>query len=192
MGYRTVILGDDVVLLEQPDGTWTPLPPPDDGGWGDLRAGTTWYQTYFVGLEGVVWTNADPLDPASPWIRESTGTTADLFAVDTGLGGVETEEIMLVAGSEGTLLTHDHWNSVWDSIDTGLTVDFIRYSNGILLTEDGELLQPSGQYGEGEIELRPRGAYPGALGLDGWPDDLVVVGVDGLARHLYHAEPNPW
>lgn len=179
---RTLILGDDVVLNEQPDGTWAPLPPPE-GGWGDLRAGDSRYRTYLVGLEGVVWQNAEPFDPASPWIRQPTGTTADLFAVDSGPHSEETAESMVVVGSQGMLLIYD--SGTWERIDTGRTADFIRYSDPLLLTDEGEILELD--WDDEGIELEHVRTFPGALGFDTWPPhDKMVVGVDGLVMHLYN------
>jgi hypothetical protein len=196
LGDYFAILGDDVVLLRQDDGTWTPLEPPE-GEWGRLRAGKDdGYFQYLVGLEGIVWTNVE--DPAlASWGRESVGTTADLFAIGDGPETPDGEsDTVVIAGSNGTLLTHTRWTWDWHRLETDTTADFIGYSSGILLTAEGEIMELEAIEQPWRARLVHLHDYPGALGLDASVDpverEIVLVGADGLAARLWYEEQPPW
>lgn len=182
-GIDTWVVGDGVVLRKPFDGEWTEVPPPA-GGWGDLRAGWGGHGLHLVGLDGVVWTNHGP-----SWTAEAIGTNADLFAVSYGPGPSYLEEEVAVVGAEGTFLLR-RGAGYWERVDTGLTVDFIRYSGELLLTAEGELFEVH-QVG-GEVELSSFRTHPGALGFERSPLGLAVVGADGLAIQLTYREPAYW
>lgn len=181
---RTMILGDEVVLLEQEDGSLAELAPPEVG-WGLLRDGINHGQTYLVGHDGVVWSSSDALEPSVPWIAEPTGTSMNLLAVGPSLWDVEWDALSVAAvGEGGTLLLRNVYDG-WMQLDTYTSVDFVDYENSTVLTAEGELIRIATPG-----ELTSWDLVPGARGLASLPDGLgfAVVGSAGLAAEWIFIE----
>jgi hypothetical protein len=132
IGSRLLMAGDDVLLVQGADGTWTEVTAPD-GGWGQLRAlFNHGDRLYAVGLDGVIRSTSDP---SGEWIAESSGTQADLFAI----GDLHPKSGGTVAalGAGGTLLVRK--SEGWERVDTDVSVDFLAYENLLVLGSDGGL-----------------------------------------------------
>jgi hypothetical protein len=178
-----LLVGDGVVVRMSVEGEWTEIPPPD-GGWGQLRAGIgTYGATYLIGLDGVIWAHYEE-EPASPWIAEWPGTSADLFDIDIP-GESETP---LVVGANGTFLRGSFGS--WVPIDTGLTADLIRLHDGMLLTAEGELFEVDAY--SGVVDLSKRWTHPGALDFAHAEHQIGIVGSDGLALDISFHMQEPW
>lgn len=162
---RPLIVGDEIVLVRQLDGSWAE-PPAPAGGWGSLR-GVAWdgARTYAVGLGGVVWSTNDPL---GAWTAENTEVDVDLFDV-----GVEPERIIVV-GAEGTVLIQDP--DGWRQIDTQVDVDLIDYTDRHALGLDGSVYLV-----DGAGPLTREDTFAGALALMRSAGRTIVVGEQGLA-----------
>ena len=130
---RPIIVGDEVIVVRNADGTWSELAAPA-GGWGLLRGVT---EGYAVGLGGVIWQASEP---HGEWVAEASGVTADLFSVH-GTAAV---------GASGTLLVRNQ--NGWTRIDTGVSTDFLDFEpspfwdphwevSGYILGADGNIYQ---------------------------------------------------
>jgi photosystem II stability/assembly factor-like uncharacterized protein len=169
VGSRMVVVGDDVVRTQSIDGSWSE--PAHDGEWGQLRAlhregGRLWA----VGLEGVIWSTADP---SEAWMREPSGVETDLFDVGHHYDGV------IAVGAAGTLLLREA--GVWTRVKTREQVDLIAYEREAVLAANGELFEITGK----RHELSSIDSFPGARALGG-EGGVLVVGDDGLAIFKDH------
>jgi photosystem II stability/assembly factor-like uncharacterized protein len=130
IGSRLVVAGDEVLLVQGPDGTWTEATAPD-GGWGQLRAlFNHGDRLYAVGLGGVIRSASDP---SGEWIAESSGTQSDLFAVGDfhpKFGGT-----VAAFGAGGTFLVRK--SDGWERVDTDMSIDFLAFENSLVLGSDG-------------------------------------------------------
>jgi photosystem II stability/assembly factor-like uncharacterized protein len=178
---QLVVVGDEVLLVRDTDGTWLEPTPPQEplgGGWGQLRGvGGGQTRLYAVGLGGVVWSSEDPL---GEWIAEDPGVTTDLYDVGplTSAYGefVPTQsEAAIVVGSQGTILATS--DGVWNQADTGTTVDFLDFDVHYALAADGAIYDISDNGQLGLVET-----VEGARAI-AWEDyeGLTTVGVDGQA-----------
>jgi hypothetical protein len=172
-----VVVGDEVVIVRDLSGNWAEVPAPS-GGWGQLRAVySDGSRIYAVGLGGVVWSAADPLDA---WVAEDVGVAGDLFGVHAH--SADTTQIM-IAGAQGTVVLGDS-SGGWTTLDVGSTVDFIACSESTLLGADGVVTELT--Y---EGEPRPVGTFPGARALRHESyDGLVTVGDAGAAVRVDYYE----
>jgi hypothetical protein len=164
---RLVIVGDELVLARNIDGTWIEAPTPI-GGWGQLRAvGSNREQVFAVGLDGVGWSASDP---GGEWVAEDMGVDVDLFDV----GSLYSSQIMVAVGAEGTLLILD-WKG-WQPADSGVTVDLIDYHNEHVLDAEGNIYPVDYDYGP----LNVSRTHPGSTALDNthpWDPSTVGNGV---------------
>lgn len=163
VGSRLVAVGDDVVLTQAIDGSWSETP----GDWGHLRglfvAGS---RIHAVGLGGVIWSSDDP---SGEWIAEASGVEADLFAVGSFHGDV------VAVGAAGTVLIRE--SDGWTRIKTREDVDLIAYAAEAVLGAGGELFE---LHGNVTIKLDRVDRFPGARAIvrEG---HAVIVGDDGMA-----------
>jgi photosystem II stability/assembly factor-like uncharacterized protein len=126
-----VIVGDDLVLVRNFDGTWIELSAPM-GEWGQLRAVAAHNERiYAVGLGGVVWSASDP---GGEWVSEDVGVDVDLF--DVGRRS-SFPEVIAIVGAQGTVLLGDI--DGWIQGDTGVTLDLVDYDGGHVLDADGNV-----------------------------------------------------
>jgi hypothetical protein len=171
IGSRVIVAGDDVVLIQAADGTWSEVPPPADA-WGKLRAAHgAATRTYLVGHEGVIWSAEDP---GGEWVAESVGVDADL--VDVGPRSSDRwEQSIVVVGANGTLLIRD--GDGWSRVETGVGVDLLGWSEGFALAADGRVFE----LGDG-LELVPFDTFVGARALSAeHSGEMLVVGNAGMA-----------
>jgi hypothetical protein len=163
---RPIVVGDELVLVRQADGSWLEPPTPADG-WGSLRGiafdGT---RVHVVGLGGVAWSTSDPY---GVWMAEATGVESDLLDLEW-VGG----DVLVAVGAAGTLLLHD--SSGWRMHDSGLSIDLLDTLGGRVLGADGGIYASDF---EGALTLEDE--YPGALALSYSSDGVSVVGEDGFA-----------
>jgi photosystem II stability/assembly factor-like uncharacterized protein len=125
---QIVIVGDELVLARNFDGSWTEVPAPV-GGWGSLRAVASHYgRLYAVGLGGAVWSTDDP---AGAWVAENVGVDVDLFDV----GGLAGPESVVIVGAQGTLLFKG--NDGWMQSETDVAADLVDFAGGFVLGTDG-------------------------------------------------------
>jgi hypothetical protein len=169
---RPVIVGDDVILVRRPDGTWTE-PPTPPGGWGSLRGiGTNDELIYAVGLGGVAWSTTDP---SGEWTAQDVGTSVDLFDVHVesyaSYGVDYIGSGVTIVGAAGTLLFYD--SRGWRRPETDLSVDLIDLDGRCVLAADGEVYE----LGSGEV-LTAFDSIPGAEAID--CQSQVTVGAGGL------------
>lgn len=170
---RIVVMGDEVVIVRQPDDTWSEMPAPE-GGWGRLRdVHSDGTRAYAVGLSGVAWSAAD-LD--GEWVSEDVGVETDLFAVETARH--EPDRVGIV-GARGTLIVGDHERG-WTREDIGTTVDLIDISHSRILAADGEILE----YIDGKISSIDT-LFAGARALYSAGLDIAVVGDEGEAQRIH-------
>lgn len=172
---RRVVVGDDVVLVQADDGTWSEAPAPGDG-WGQLRA--VYYdgaRIYAVGLGGVIWSATDP---SGEWVAEDSGVDTDLLAIGGFYAG---EKTVLVVGAQGRALVRKA--GAWDSISTGLNVDFIDYEGQVALGTGGELYEV--RYGGAPLHV---GTVADARALT-YDDQIgmVAIGDGGAVAGKSHA-----
>jgi hypothetical protein len=177
---RLVVVGDAVVRVREPDGTWIE-PLASAVGWGQLRDVAYANGLWAVGLGGVIWTASDP---SGEWVAEDSGTTADLFAA-----GWFSEQLLGAAGAAGTVVVREADASEWRSLDSGLDADILDYQADFFLTAEGELLEAGYEHhawGLEHVETFPgaRAILPGqemaAIGL-------VVVGDAGSVTTKWNA-----
>lgn len=168
VGSRLVVVGDDVVLTQSIDGSWSETP----GDWGQLRGvySAPW-RTWAVGLGGVIWSTEDP---SGEWIAEPSGVEADLLAVGSFHGD------LVAVGAAGTLLIREA--DGWDRVKTREDVDLIAYHGQAALGAGGELFELRGN---NRVRLEQVDQFPGARALSRW-GDAVIVGDDGLALVKQH------
>jgi hypothetical protein len=169
---RYVVVGDDVVLDQAADGTWSEVAAPD-GEWGQLRA--LFHQAdriYAVGLNGVIWSTADA---SGPWVAESSGTQADLFAV----GGHEFRSgVPVVAvGAGGTVLVRK--SGTWERARNNEHIDLLGYVIPYALGANGELFEVHSDGTLSRVGKKMRGTQAVALG---W--GVVAVGNGGAAFRM--------
>lgn len=167
---KLVVVGDEVVVAQDPSGNWVEVPAPS-GSWGQLRGlYSDGSRIYVVGLAGVVWSSEDPL---GEWIAEDIGVDVDLFGVSAHVR--ETTQILIV-GAQGTALLGD--SSVgWTVVETNTTVDLIACSESTLLGADGVVTEL-----EYAGDLTIVGTFAGARALRHEAyGDLVTVGEAGAA-----------
>jgi hypothetical protein len=167
---RPVIVGDEIVLVRLPDGTWT-QPPTPEGGWGSLRSvASDGERIYAVGLEGKAWSTDHP---NGEWVAEPVGVDVDLFDIDIQGSAFSLsygpDELMIV-GEAGTMLIQDRFG--WEQYDGDLSVDLIDVHGNCMLGADGEVYE----YGT----LLPLDSSPGAMAVN-CRYDIATVGADGLA-----------
>ena len=174
---RLVVVGDELVLVRESDGTWLEPPPPPEG-WGQLRDvhhDPVVDRTWAVGLGGRIWRSADPRES---WLAEDSGTTADLFAIARFAAG---SEQLMAAGADGALQVRERTSeaSPWRTEASGVEVDILDAHQGKLLTAEGVLLEHAGD-GFEIVET-----VAGARKLAG---DAYLVGDAGLvARKRFEA-----
>ncbi len=197
---QLVIAGDDVVLVQGADGTWTEATAPD-GGWGQLRAlHADGERLYAVGLGGVIRSTSDP---SGEWIAESSGTESDLFA----LGDFYLEPPTVAAvGAKGTVVVRK--SGAWQRVHTHVNVDFLAYDEHFVLASDGRLFHINGRGKLSKVQEIPDAKamirlMQGALmaGTNGTMSTIQEVHrcegrpfvVDGHARtaSLQHDGPQP-
>lgn len=175
-GALLVAVGEDVVVVRQPDGTWMQVEPPS-GTWGSLRA--VHYdgeRLYAVGLSGVIWSTEDP---NGLWVVENAGSTDDLW--DVGTRFLSTEQTVVV-GAGGTVLFHDE--SGWTRGDTNVSEDLIAHSNGRALAADGRVFDIGD---DGQLTEVAR--FEAALDLSSLSyGGVTVVGEDGFAAEREYYE----
>lgn len=178
---QLVVAGDELVLVQNTDETWTEVAP-SDGDWGQLRAlYNHGGRLYAVGLDGVIWSTIDPRDE---WVAESSGTQADLFAIGH-LDHRREGETVVAVGAGGTLLLRR--SNGWDQIRNGENVDLIDYDEGHALGANGDLFDVDSRAKPSYIDTIPgAGAIAESAGY--WSSDLAVVGNDGAAALMqyYH------
>lgn len=174
---KLVIVGDEVVVAQDPSGNWVEVPAPA-GGWGQLRGlYSDGSRLYVVGLAGVVWSSADPL---GEWIAEDVGVDVDLLGVNVHYGA--TTQILIV-GAQGTAVLGDS-TAGWTKLETNSTVDFIDCSESTMLGADGVVTEL--RY-EGELVVV--GTFSGARALRHESySDLVTVGEAGAAVRVDYFE----
>jgi photosystem II stability/assembly factor-like uncharacterized protein len=179
-GVGLVVVGDDEVLVQRPDTTWTHATPPQ-GGWGDLR-GVHWdgERVYAVGLEGVVWSAANP---TKTWVAEDVGVDVDLNAIGEIEDWHPFDEIgsFAVVGAEGTYLTHRRVAG-WNRETSGTSEDLIAYSQGVVASAEGTLFKA-----ESDGSLTPLTEFPGTRNLDyrTYGYEVLLVGDNGRAATVY-------
>jgi hypothetical protein len=168
-GSRMVVVGDQVVLVQGIDGSWSE-PTPPAGGWGQLRA-VVWNgsRIWAVGLGGVIRSASDP---GHEWIAESSGVTSDLFAVAEWR--VDGEDRMVAVGAAGTLLIRDA--DGWRRARTRENVTLVDFADGVALGSGGQLFDVNKR---GKLSLLE--TFPGARALSvSWTSEFTIAGDDGL------------
>jgi hypothetical protein len=169
VGSQLVVAGDEAVLVQASDGTWSKVAAPN-GGWGQLRAlHHQGDRTYAVGLGGVIWSTLDPL---GEWIAEASDTGADLFAI--GYLYTKKTTTVVAVGAAGTVLVRKPKG--WDRIRNGEDVDLVGYHNGHTIGANGELFEVTTRGKLSRIATLP-GAH--AMATD-W-ERVLAVGNDGAA-----------
>jgi hypothetical protein len=173
---QLVVVGDEVVVVRQPDGIWIETPAPA-GGWGELRGVySDGVRVYAVGSAGRAWSAADPV---GQWVVEELGVEVDLADVGWHRGVHGRPDQVAIAGDRGTLMIGDH-DTGWSRLDTGTTVDLIDVSNSRLLTADGEVFD----FLHGELD-KIDSTFAGAKALHNAGLDIAVVGDGGRAQRLH-------
>lgn len=164
VGSQLVVAGDEVVLVQNADGTWTQLAAPG-GAWGQLR-GLAYHgeRLYAVGLGGVIWST---LDPRGEWVAEPSGTQADLFAIG--------DRTVIAVGAGGTVLVRKA--NGWVPIDNDETVDLVDCVESVVLGVNGELFDINGQ---GELSQIDTFAGARAMAND-YQEYVIAVGDGGVA-----------
>ena len=167
IGSQLVVAGDEVVLVQGADGTWTEVAAPD-GGWGQLRSlHSAGDRLVAVGLGGVIRSTSDP---SGEWIVESSGTQSDLFAI--GDFYYKSDQTVLAVGAGGTLLVRT--SEGWGRVDIDASVDFIAFGDQLVLAADGGLFEI-----DDRAKLTRINTFPGAKALaSGW-SSAITVGKDG-------------
>lgn len=171
---QPLIVGDEIVLLQLPDGTWTE-PPVPEGGWGSLRGvSSNASLTYAVGLDGRVWSSTQP---SEAWKAEAVGVQVDLFEVQVNRYSQHDrpEAEVIVVGASGTVLieTVDGWRQV----DTGVSADLIDIAEWrIFLASDGSIYEL-----DFDDQLTLLESRPGARALSTEYFGHTTVGVGGHA-----------
>jgi hypothetical protein len=171
---RLIVVGDEVVRVQNIDGTWSE-PPTPAGGWGRLRG--LYHQTdsmppriWVVGLEGVIWSAEDP---SGPWVAGTSGVTQDLFAIG------QYYDRLVAVGAGGTILIRDA--SGWTRVEISEQVDFVDYvADGFppaMLAADGRLfeLEDDGK------SIEQIDTFVAGRGLTADTEYVVVVGDGGTA-----------
>lgn len=169
IGSQLLIVGDEVVLIQNADGTWDEVAAPE-GGWGQLRG---LYRgeslLWAVGLGGVIWSTTDP---HGEWVAEPSGTQADLLAVDGPTA--------VAVGTDGTMLIRTA--SGWQRVDSDVSVDLVDYGYGHALGANGELFDV-----DEDGKLSRIDTLVGARALDSESEDtLAAVGDHGAAFSKYY------
>lgn len=169
VGSQLVVAGDEVVLVQATDGTWSKVAAPN-GGWGQLRAlHHQGDRIYAVGLEGVIWST---LDPRAEWIAESSDTRADLFAI--GYLYTKKTTTVVAVGAGGTVLVRK--SRGWDRIRNDEDVDLVGYHNGHTIGANGELFEVTTRG-----KLSRIATMPGARAMATDWERVLAVGNDGAA-----------
>lgn len=145
-----IIVGDEVVFLRHPDGSWQEQPAPE-GGWGRLRDARPGYGTYLVGLGGVAWYNNDPYEPASLWEEADTHTNADLLEMTKE--NFEGVDEFWTFTSDGTVL-HYAGGPSWVGIDLDERIEIVDFDNWKALAADGTVYEFD-HYPEGRLDPLP-------------------------------------
>jgi hypothetical protein len=185
IGSRHVVVGDDVVLVQATDGSWSSIPAPS-GEWGLLRGlyhdGT---RIYAVGLGGVIWSAADP---SGEWVAEASGVEIDLWSVGWFYSGgyellgqrYEGRDLIAAVGAEGTVLIRNEGQ--WVQVESGTTVDLVGFGNNGALGANGELFTVGDS---GKLSLFE--TFPELRAYRYVYSSLVMVGDDGWAAFKpYH------
>lgn len=176
-----IIVGDDVVLLRNPDGSWHEEPPPM-GGWGLLRDARPGYGTFVIGLEGVAWASQDPYAPDGSWEAEDTGTSSDLLKMTKeNLEGVD--EFWAFA-RDGTNLYYD--GAIWQPMDPDLEIVVIDVDERQALAADGTVYEFAPLHDPLPTPVEVPGARALASSRSG--GDIAFVGAGGFAAAARYLE----
>ncbi len=167
--------GENVMFARQQNGIWAELnaPPADPGeseGWGSLRDLQVHDgRLYAAGLAGVLWSTDAA---AGEWVRESSGTQADLLALD------DAEGVLRAVGTAGTMIERTA-EGTWTSVETGTTLDLLDVSGELTLTAEGRVISLSD-----DDEARPFEELPPLEGAQALLDgaQLLRVGLGGNAE----------
>lgn len=175
-GLGLVAVGEDVIVVQAADGTWTSAPAPV-GGWGSLRGayheGT---RVYAVGLAGVIWSATDP---SGVWEAQDVGVDADLFAIGKLYSSSHGEpDLIAVVGADGTFLTHRP-GSGWTTMDIGTHEDLVGYSDGATLGAEGTVFEVDE---DGAVTIVGNFVGVSALRVDPNWGDIVTLGDGGWVR----------
>jgi hypothetical protein len=187
VGSQLIVAGDEIVLVQDADGTWSETLPPGDS-WGQLRALYSFEERlYAVGLGGVIWSTDDP---RGEWVAEASGTQVDLFAIgDLYFHREAIGQIVVVVGADGTVLVRKP--NGWDRISNTERVDLVGYSNGRVLGANGELFDINSR---GKLSHVDTFAGARAIGESTSGAGVVAVGDEGAAflKQLYYCEGRPF
>jgi hypothetical protein len=173
VGSQLVVAGDEIVLVQNGDGTWTQAAAPD-GEWGQLRALYNYgARLHAVGRGGVIWSTIDPLDE---WVAESSGTQADLFALGELRRASEGDTVVAV-GAGGTVLLLEP--NGWDQVRNGENADLVDYVEGRALGANGELFDVDHRGKLSYVDTFPGGQAIAEAGY--FQNEVAAVGDDGAA-----------